>query len=81
MEMTKGPVWGRKEVEVMLEELKERGEYQTRQEILRTIKAQEPELVQLEAQMINTTFMLVTMTVGILAKLLTQRFLERTFAQ
>ncbi len=81
MELSKGQTWGRHEVEAMLDDLRSRGEYKTRQEILRTIKAQEVELVQYESQMANTSILIITMLAGYAAKLLTQRLLEKAFAK
>ena len=48
MEMYSGPSWGKKEMLTLLLELRTKGQFEMRQEILRTIKKQDRELVPYE---------------------------------
>ena len=41
--------WGKKEVEKILEDLRLKGEYQTRSEIKRTIREQDKDLVKIHS--------------------------------
>jgi hypothetical protein len=72
--------WGKKEVDEMLEDLRSRGEYQTRQDIKRSITDQDPELNRMEMQMINLGIMCVTSLIGIVARRMANKMLEKAFA-
>ncbi len=73
--------WGKKEVDNMLEELKQNGQYNIRKEIKDSIKDQEPELVKIEMQFINIGLMCITALVGIFARRLTNGVLVNTLGQ
>ncbi len=71
--------FGKNDVEAILEELREKGQYQQRQEILRTIKEQDKELVGYEVQMIGTGAMVISALIGYIARKTTAKLLERYF--
>ncbi len=73
--------WGKKEVDNMLEELRQNGQYNIRKEIKDSIKDQEPELVKIEIQFINIGLMCITALVGIFARRLTNGVLVSTLGQ
>lgn len=60
--------WGKAEVETIIKEQREKGNHDVAQEIKRTIKNQEKELISYEVSMINTSIMLITALAGYLAR-------------
>jgi len=64
----------------MLEDLRSKGEYEARQEIKRSIANQDPELNRMEMQMINLGIMCVTSLIGIVARRMANKMLEKAFA-
>jgi len=76
MEMPTGPSWGKKEMEKLLADLRSKGQFEMRQEILRTIKRQERELVGYEVQMVSGFLMCITALVGLVVRRATTRYLE-----
>ena len=66
-------------MEALLADLRAKGQFEMRQEILRTIKKQERELVGYEVQMVTGFLMCITATVGFLVRRAATRYLEKLF--
>ncbi len=71
--------WGKKEVEKILEELRLKGEYQTRSEIKRTIRDQDKDLVKMHSQFVFIGIMCITSLVGMFARRITTKLLTEHF--
>ena len=72
--------WGKKEVDQLLHDLKDKGDYDTRREIILKIKEQDKELVAHEAFMVNTSIMFITALFGYIARKATSRMLDKYFS-
>ena len=64
---------------VLLSDLRSKGQYEMRQEILRMIKKQDKELVPYESQMVTGALMCITALIGYIARRATANWLEKTF--
>lgn len=66
-------------MQALLSDLRSKGQYEMRQEILRMIKKQDRELVPYETQMVTGALMCITALIGYIARRATTNWLERTF--
>jgi hypothetical protein len=71
--------WGKKEVDMILEELRQKGEYKMRAEIKKEIKDQDKELVKIHSQFFYVGLMVVTSLFGMIARRATTKFLVQHF--
>ncbi len=71
--------WGKKEVDQILEELRLKGDYQTRAEIKKEIREQDKDLVKIHSQFVYIGIMCITSLVGMIARRMTTKLLVQHF--